>query len=937
MKKVSLLLISLFLFVGIGTTNVVAETTDTIKNSTTSKLYENLEVAISEVSNGETLVLLRNFETHGVSVPSGKNFTFDLGGYTYSISKPGAGSNGTKTQGFQLLKDSTIVFKNGTIQCTEANKGATWNSDTSEKGIAMLIQNYANLTLENITLNGTNIAHNGNNVRYVMSNNCGTVNINGGSIIAPDGDFAFDSCKYSSYDAPTVNVKGTTITGKVEASGGAINFKTGTTVNGQVRVGENKNGGATGSVVTVEEGATLNNSGNYAAVVFGNNTLNISGTVNGIVGTNGNDYNGNETINVKDNATITNESDVAMYIPNGTLNISGGTITGKTAVYFKSTNINITGGTLIGKGEKAEYKYDGSGCNPTGDALVIDSCKYPHDIVNVSVSGGVFVSQKGSSIASFTHNGGKKQTGFISGGSFSDVTLEALNYLDSSAEIEYALLDNVDINTKENRIEITDGIELVLNLGDNTVTYSGPSLNSGVLLVHNGADVTINANNGGINSGSNAYAAIALTKSGDDATKTAKLTINGGTFSGYYYGITGNGNRQNTSITINGGNIKGTKENESTGIYNPQKGTLTINGGTIEGATGIYVKSGKVVTSITGGTIKGVGAKGDFSHNDNGFSSTGDAIVFENCNYPGGAPKADIKGGKFYSTNAAVVASYNTTGYEPIEKFVTGGLYSKKVDSKLISVGYKCVSNNDSETKTEYPFKVELVDEESFVEETLSTDATLKTLVDGDVVVTKVTGLENAKSSSAKQELVNRVKTDYQNAENIDIQIVLNAKKVDNASTDAKSIKIDPKVTGINGVDFKNFVDLTIDLEVKVDGEVKDEYKEKIPNTSAYQYIPIKAEGDLSSCDVKKIIVVRNHNDNIEILTKAASRNDAQHYNGDCFFIETIDSTRYIVVKSNKFSVYGLAMQTNDVNEYKYVAPTPYTPGGYVPPKTGVN
>ena len=190
-----------------------------------SVTYGSLDEAIQMAGEGAVIKLLVDVTTGGVSVPSGKNFTLDFNGMTYAMECPGAGSAGTKTCGFQLLEGSTITFKNGTIKCTDANKDAHWNSDSTSKGIAMLIQNYANLTLEGMTVDGTNIAHNDPAVtRYVISNNAGSLTLDNSVVIAAEGDFAFDTCKFKSYDAPTVTVTGenSSITGKVEVSGGAL-------------------------------------------------------------------------------------------------------------------------------------------------------------------------------------------------------------------------------------------------------------------------------------------------------------------------------------------------------------------------------------------------------------------------------------------------------------------------------------------------------------------------------------------------------------------------------------------------------------------------------------------------------------------------------------------------------------------------------------------
>lgn len=164
--------------------------------------YSTLASAVDAVKDNETIVLQGNFDGSGVQVASGKKFTIDFGGYTYNVTDPTVGSAETETNCFQLLKDSTITFKNGTIT-TAATQGY------------ILIQNYSNLTLENIDLIGSE------KTEYVLSNNNGNIVIGAGTnITAAKGMFAFDVCRYSSYPSVKVTVaEGTEkITGKIELS-----------------------------------------------------------------------------------------------------------------------------------------------------------------------------------------------------------------------------------------------------------------------------------------------------------------------------------------------------------------------------------------------------------------------------------------------------------------------------------------------------------------------------------------------------------------------------------------------------------------------------------------------------------------------------------------------------------------------------------------------
>lgn len=166
--------------------------------------YASLQAAVDTITDGTqtTITLLKGTTGGGVIVPSGKNIIFNLGGFTYTVTDPLVGSPGTKTNGFQLLKGSTVTFKNGTINAGKAK---------------ILIQNYADLmTLEDVTLDAQNTQ-----CRYVCSNNCGTVNITGStSIKAKEGEAAFDVYYWpdGGYgDGVIVNVDTTgTIAGRID-------------------------------------------------------------------------------------------------------------------------------------------------------------------------------------------------------------------------------------------------------------------------------------------------------------------------------------------------------------------------------------------------------------------------------------------------------------------------------------------------------------------------------------------------------------------------------------------------------------------------------------------------------------------------------------------------------------------------------------------------
>ena len=174
------------------------ETTEEINGNSAETAVQ--DAVTNAGANPVTIEFTDDYSGNGVVVQNGQTVVFDLGGNTWDITGL-VGSTGTVTNGMQLLKGSNVTIKNGKI--------------TSETAY-ILIQNYCNLKLTDVTLDGTDLNH-----QYTLSNNCGNVSIEGTTqITAPDGGFAFDVCywpaSYPEGTTVTINSEDVVIDGKIE-------------------------------------------------------------------------------------------------------------------------------------------------------------------------------------------------------------------------------------------------------------------------------------------------------------------------------------------------------------------------------------------------------------------------------------------------------------------------------------------------------------------------------------------------------------------------------------------------------------------------------------------------------------------------------------------------------------------------------------------------
>ena len=186
----------------------------------------------------------------GIKTAKGNTLTMDLNGKAVGVSY-GQGSTNTTTNGMQLLQGSTVTLKNGTYKANHGND--------ADHNIAILIQNYSNLTIENCTLDmreANDTAGNSKGTSYALSTNCGEVVIKGETNIyaRKNTEYALDVMHWENtgYEAEGTSVTfDETMTGTVDGKIDVYCYRNGNVVKPVV------DGGATLTIM----GGTFKNSG----------------------------------------------------------------------------------------------------------------------------------------------------------------------------------------------------------------------------------------------------------------------------------------------------------------------------------------------------------------------------------------------------------------------------------------------------------------------------------------------------------------------------------------------------------------------------------------------------------------------------------------------------------------------------------------------------
>ena len=526
--------------------------------------------AVTDAEAGATITLGQDIEQGLGAVFDNKDVTVDFAGHRYTAYAGSVGSTGTESQLFQLLKGSTVTLKNGTLDVA---------SPTDESGkFKMVLQNYCNLTLENMVVDGSNLQ---DSVSYTMSNNHGNVVIKDSTIIAKEGGFAFDVYYWSKYyeDGVSVTVTDSIIDGRIEV-----------TVDGNKAIGDNTHslsisGGMLVGGLTATDGGQLYTVGTtfLSNVDINNNTATNrgGGIYNAVQNASDGNVAGRGQLTLDGVSFSGNKAAQGGAIYNaGTLTVEGGSFTGNSAAPADGSTVTVSnvGGAIY---------------NADDATLSIDGTRFEGN--TAAIAGAVNNQYASSHITGITNAVFVNNTASLSAGG----ALRNQGTIDSIAGTTF------EGNTAGNGGALWNGAGgTIASITDTTFT-SNKSTNAAVgggAITNAGEISKINATTFTDNSAAGNGGAINNVKGGKASITLSDTTFTGNTAAGNGGAIY---NAADSSITFKGTNtFTGNTAAEGKDIYN--EGTLTMTGDShliVDGNQNIYNTSSATLTVNSGAKL----------------------------------------------------------------------------------------------------------------------------------------------------------------------------------------------------------------------------------------------------------------------------------------------------------------------------------------------
>lgn len=519
---------------GGGSVTPVAQVGDTT--------YETLRAAVAAVPENGTITLLKDATGSGIGTYkdtgtdkdgntkiTSKSFTIDFNDHTYSLNTPAVGSTGYETQGFHFEWTGSaenipnITLKNGTLDVASEH----------DSNLKLLIQNYCNLTLDNMTVDGSNLENGWGTYTYITSNCCGTTLIKDTKIFGGDAQknvaFDVDGCR-SAYANTPVKI---TVEGDSE-------------ILGQIEV--NDSDGKSANTLTVKGGSFTDVA---TAVKYADNNATIKvaqDTTSDVVvpadKTITLDLNGHKIVNSSavQNNTVADNLRKHTITNNGTLTIMDSVGTGvvdnvshgRAALYNAGTISEIKGGTFT---RSVDNSTDATSAK--GNSYYVVENKEGATITTISAGDFLAVGK----FSSLFRNGGT--IGEISGGTFTQDGFISFKNEGTVNKISGGTFSSKDESCIQNwgtigeicGGAITAGSIGIWNFSSDTYTSAGKVTNiSGGEIKGTTAAIRLND-----------YDATYLKPTKPSSTNIASATISGGKINGVLQVNT------NTTLTITGG------------------------------------------------------------------------------------------------------------------------------------------------------------------------------------------------------------------------------------------------------------------------------------------------------------------------------------------------------------------------------------------------
>ncbi len=463
--------------------------------------------------------------------PTIKNLTIDFNGNTYTFTAPAVGSDGYESQAVHLESGRAVILQNGTLDVAK-------DSNVFQMGL----QNYCDLTLENMVVDGSNLK---GSAPYTMSNNHGNVVINKSTIIAKEGGVAFDAYYWPSNgytDGVSVTVTDSIINGRIEV-----------TVDGKKAIGDNTHsvsisGGTLVGGLTATDGGQLYTVGTtfLSNVAINNNTATNrgGGIYNAVQKASDGDVAGRGLLTLDGVSLSGNKAVQGGAIYNaGTLTANAGDFSGNSAaqggaIYNAQGTVSVESGTIFDKNASTGQNYGGGAIYSNGGSVTIgDNVQFTNNYLNQPISestngdhrsaGGAIAAWGSTDLnigknVTFENNGYNSETGkaaWASGGAIyldTDTTKlakmtigegtifrgnvagslgGAIYAADSQTTISSALFDGNKAGSWGGAMFIGQYSNLdgdLVSLNSSTFTNNEAGNYGGALAIHNGANVVVN-------------------------------------------------------------------------------------------------------------------------------------------------------------------------------------------------------------------------------------------------------------------------------------------------------------------------------------------------------------------------------------------------------------------------------------------------------------